>query len=157
MATAIAIPLDLTNVQDAADGRYARHRDRAGEIPLLLLPGAEAAAAFAAQLPFATDSPDRVEAYLRLWRCGQGLDASDKRLTPLQRRRIPRALRAADARAHGATYREIARAFHGIERLMREDDWRESSLRTEAIDLLRFGLRLIAGDYLDLFRHRRRS
>lgn len=151
------IPLDLFHVSDAAEGRYARHRKADGDVPILLLPDAPADLAAAALVLVTADTPDRIDALGRFWRAGRGLDAPDTRLTLLQRRRIPRALRAADARSLGASYREIASALRGSARLAAEADWRSSPLRTEAIELVKAATALIAGGYLDLLRHRRRS
>lgn len=124
---------------------------------MLILHGAPFDRAAAAFVPFAADSPDRIEAVMRFWRAGRGLDAPDMRLTSRQRRRIPLALLATDARSEGASYRDIAEAMRGIVRLGGEADWRSSPLRTEAIELLKLGATLIDGGYLDLLHHRRRS
>ncbi|WP_193752817.1 DUF2285 domain-containing protein [Aureimonas ureilytica] len=126
-------------------------------MPILLLPDAPLDKAEAALVPIAADIRDRVEALLRLQLAGRGRDMPDTRLTPLQRRRIQRAIRAADAHAEGASYRDIAEALHGALRMAREEDWRSSPLRTEAIDLVKVGLALIANGYRELLRHRRRS
>ncbi len=123
----------------------------------MILPDAPIDLAAAALIPFAADSLDRIEAVTRFWRTARGLDAPDTRLTPRQRQRIPRALRAADAWSQGASYRDIASALRGIARLREEADWRSSPLRTEAVELLKLGLSLIEGGYLDLLHHRRRS
>ncbi|WP_234002705.1 DNA -binding domain-containing protein [Sphingopyxis sp. MG] len=59
---------------------------------------------------------------LRLW---QALSARpvtrDGRITPYQRRRIRLMMRAADGRANGATYRQIANALFGPERVAAVD------------------------------------
>ncbi|WP_234801475.1 DUF2285 domain-containing protein [Xaviernesmea oryzae] len=148
--------MTLTDIRDGSEGRFARHRAGQSEIPLLLLPGAASELPLAALVPLGADARDRVDAIFRFQKALQGLPAPDTRLTELRRWRIPRELRAADARAHGATYREIAEALHGPRRVAEEPDWDSSPLRTEAIELVARGRALIAGSYRKLFRHRRR-
>lgn len=149
--------LDLTDGRDSPEGHYARYARDTADIPLLFLPGTAPDARLAALVPIDGDSLDRIEALARFCRTWLGRPAQDRRLTPFQRRRIPLELRAADAHAEGASYRDIAEAIHGAARVAREDDWRSSALRTEAIDLVKGGKALIADGYRKLLRHRRRS
>jgi len=80
----------------------------------------------------------------------------DGRITPYQRRRIRLMMRAADGRANGATYREIANALFGPERVAAEP-WKTSPLRDAVIGLIESAGPLINGGYRKLLRHRRRS
>lgn len=79
----------------------------------------------------------------------------DNRLTPQRRRRTRQMLLASDARAAGATYREIAIAIYGHARVASEP-WKTSSLRDATIGFVEGGLAMIAGGYLQLLRYRRR-
>jgi hypothetical protein len=156
LATA-AVTLDPRHHRAAPEGGYARDTGEAPGIPLLFLAGTSDGAPLAALVPIGAGDLDRAEEVLRFLRARHGLAAPDSRLTSYRRDRIPRELRAADARAQGATYLEIAAALRGAERVAREPDWRSSTLRSEAIDLVEGGEALIAGGYRKLLRHRRRS
>lgn len=149
----LAAPAD---VRSSPEGLHAIHR--AGIVAqILLLSGRKIDRASAVILPLDDDLPDRVEAVLRLW---QALSARpvtrDGRITPYQRRRIRLMMRAADGRANGATYREIAIALFGPERVAAEP-WKTSSLRDAVIGLIESAGPLINGGYRKLLRHRRRS
>ncbi len=61
----------------------------------------------------------------------------------------------ADARAEGASYRDIAFALYGQKRVAAEP-WKTSSLRDRVIGLVNGGRAPIGGGYLKLLRHRRR-
>ncbi|WP_246658945.1 DUF2285 domain-containing protein [Aminobacter sp. J44] len=143
-------------VRPSSEGLHAIHR---GGIvaQILLLSGRKTDRASAVILPLDDDLPDRVEAVLRLW---QALSARavtrDGRITPYQHRRIRLMMRAADGRANGATYREIAIALFGPERVAAEP-WKTSSLRDAVIGLVESAGPLINGGYRKLLRHRRRS
>ncbi|RLP23034.1 DUF2285 domain-containing protein [Mesorhizobium sp. YM1C-6-2] len=143
-------------VRPSPEGLHAIHR---GGIvaQILLLSGQKTDKASAVILPLDDDLPDRVEAVLRLW---QALNARavtrDGRITPYQHRRIRLMMRAADGRANGATYREIAIALFGPERVAAEP-WKTSSLRDAVIGLVESAAPLINGGYRKLLRHRRRS
>ena len=65
-------------------------------------------------------------------------------------------MRAVNGRANGATYREIAIALFGPERVAAEP-WKTSSLRDAVIGLVESAGPLINGGYRKLLRHRRRS
>lgn len=108
-------------------------------------------------VPLDADGLDRIAAVDRLWRSLHGLPAlADTRLTPQRRRRLKLMLRAADGRMNNASYREIADALFGASRVT-DDPWKTSPLRDTTKDLVRDGLAMIAGGYLRLLRHRRRS
>lgn len=64
-------------------------------------------------------------------------------------------MRAVDGRTARATYREIAIALYGVDRVAAES-WKTSALRDTVIGLVEGGAAMIAGGYLKLLRHRRR-
>lgn len=100
---------------------------------------------------------DRVHALTRLWRDSRGVEPpADTRITAQRRRRLRLMMQAVDGRSHGASYREIAIAIYGHHRVAAEP-WKTSSLRDAVIGLVEGGNAMIAGGYLDLLRHRRRS
>lgn len=124
--------------------------------PYLLLPGVEPGAPTVALIPFDDDLPGRIEALNRFWHALRGKQMPpDTRMTRQQRRRLRLMLRACDGRNCGASYRAIAEAIFGTERVA-ADPWKTSPLRDRVIGLVEGGTGLIAGGYLRLFRHRRR-
>jgi hypothetical protein len=62
-------------------------------------------------------------------------------------------LRALDAHQCGETYRDIARALFGVTRVPRGSAWKTHDVRDRTIRLVRTGVRLMRGGYLDLLRH----
>jgi hypothetical protein len=76
-------------------------------------------------------------------------------MTIQRRRRLRLMMQAADGRANGVSYRDIATALYGADRVA-SDPWKTSSLRAAVIGLARAGAAMIGGDYLQLLRHRRR-
>jgi hypothetical protein len=109
-------------------------------------------------IPLDGDFATRAEAAARLWRLASGRPRrrSSDRLTQDQRRRLALALRALDGHLAGATYREIARALFGTTRVPTGPSWKTHDLRDRTIRLVRMGLDLMQGRYLDLLRPRRR-
>jgi hypothetical protein len=77
-------------------------------------------------------------------------------MTSQKRRRLRLMIQAVDGRANGASYREIAAALYGRERVG-ADPWKTSALRDTVIGLVEGGSAMIDGGYLQLLRHRRRS
>ncbi len=75
----------------------------------------------------------------------------DSRVTPQKRLRFKSMLRAVDGCSGGASYREIAENLFGARRVASEP-WKTSPLRDTTIRLVRDGLAMIAGGYLDLLR-----
>jgi hypothetical protein len=131
------------------DGRH-RHQLWIRERPAVGTP-------LAVLLPFDDMTPHRIEATLRFWRhmhTGKGTDGPN--LTKQRRERLCTCLRATDAWLDGASYRTIATALFGTRRVEREV-WRTASLRDTTIRLVRDGVRLMRGGYLDLLRRGRRS
>jgi hypothetical protein len=125
--------------------------------PHLLLSGVDLTATIAALIPFDDDLPGRIEALNRLWHAHRGKPVPpDTRITRQQRGRLRLMLQACDGRNRGASYRDIAEAIFGTERVA-ADPWKTSPLRDRVIGLVEGGTSLIAGGYLRLFRHRRRA
>ncbi len=96
----------------------------------------------------------RITAAIRLWRA-----LSDRKpgrdpgaLSAHRRKRLVLALRALDARLEDATYRDIAVALFGRDRLPR-CGWKTHDLRDRTIRLTRLGFHLMKGGYRDLLLH----
>lgn len=124
---------------------------------LLLLPGSATSRSLAALIPLDSQTLGRVEALVRFWRSCHGQHVlPDKRMTIQQRHRLRLMMQAADGRANGASYREIAIAFYGTGRVA-SNPWKTSSLRDTVIGLVKGGGSLVAGGYLQLLRHRKRA
>ncbi|RWR31909.1 DUF2285 domain-containing protein [Sinirhodobacter populi] len=142
--------------RDDPEGTHAIH----GADPwtqLLLLPGAEPRGPLVALVPLDPEMLGRLEALVRFWRSLDGRTAPpDTRMTAQQRRRLRLMLQAADGRANGASYRDIAIALYG-ERRVAAEAWKTSPLRDSVIGLVRGARAVIGGGYLNLLRHRRRS
>ena len=114
-------------------------------------------APLAVLLPFDDMAPHRAEAVLRFWRhMRTGKGAGEANLTKQRLARLCTCLRATDAWLDGASYRTIATALFGSRRVEREA-WKTASLRDTTIRLVRDGLRLMRGGYLDLLRRGGRS
>ena len=124
---------------------------------MLFLPGCEPNQPLAALIPFDDDTLERIDAVIRFWRSWNGrAPLADTRMTEQQRRRLKLMMQAADGRADGATYREIAIGLFGSERVASEP-WKTSSLRDRIIGLVRGGIAMIGGGYRRFLHHRRRS
>jgi hypothetical protein len=72
---------------------------------------------------------------------------------PRDQRRLALILRALDAHQCGENYRDIARALFGARRVPAGSAWKTHDVRDRTIRLVRTGLRLMRGGYLDLLRH----
>ena len=139
----------------APEGAYGACHAGDG-IQYLILADTGADARPAIILPLDDDLPDRIEAILRLWHMLAAKPARrDTRMTPYQRRRFRLMMQAADGNAEHATYREIAIAIYGEDRV-RAEPWKTSALRASVIALVRSAAALIDGGYHDLLRHRRK-
>jgi hypothetical protein len=103
-------------------------------------------------LPLGEAAPCSAQAALAFWRQAAGGRTSpgrhDHRLE-----RAAMSLRALDARAAGASYRAVAEALFGGQRVTGEA-WKTSSLRDATIRLVRSGLAMAAGNYRRLLGHR---
>ena len=111
----------------------------------------------AALIPIDRQCLSRIETLIRLWRALQGRSVPpDTRMTLQQRRRIKLIIQAIDGHADNATYRQIAEVIYGASRVA-SDAWKTSSLRDSTIALVRDGKVMVASEYRQLLRHRRRS
>jgi len=142
--------------RDSPQGSHAVH-DRGIATQLLLLPGSQTSRSLSALIPLDSQTLGRAEALVRFWRGYHRRPVPpDTRMTIQQRRRLRLMMRASDGRTNGASYREIANTFFGLERVA-SAPWKTSSLRDTVIGLARAGAAMIGGGYLHLLRHRRRS
>lgn len=121
----------------------------------LLLHG-DAGGAVGFVLPFDALFEDRIDAARRLHRLLVQGRPTAATITGYRRRRLKLALRALDGALAGADYRAIAEALFGP-RVPRGAAFRDDSLRAQAIRLVRYGLHLMRGGYLDLLRPDRRA
>ena len=150
-----ALSVDLVDVICGPEGAYGACCDGDGQYLILAGTGSDVQPAII--LPLDGDLPDRLEAILRLWHMLAAKPARrDPRMTPYQRRRFRLMMQVADGNAHQATYREIAIAIYGEDRV-RAEPWKTSALRASVIALVRSAAALIDGGYHDLLRHRRKS
>jgi hypothetical protein len=112
----------------------------------------------ASVIPLDANFAARIDASLRLWRLltGEQYGGPADPLTRLQREQLVLALRALDGHLAGATYREIAEVLFGTARVPAGSSWKTHDLRGRTIRLVRMGLKLMRGGYLDLLRSTRR-
>lgn len=151
--SSVALSVALVDGICGPEGTYGACRDGDG-VQYVILADTDAQPAII--LPLDDDLPDRLEAILRLWHVLAAKPARrDPRMTPYQRRRFRLMMQAADGNANHATYREIAIAIYGEERV-RAEPWKTSALRASVIALVRSSAALIDGGYQDLLRHRRK-
>ena len=159
---AAAHPLDIRALGEVlservgADGRHLIVRSTDGD-ELRLLVSDPSDRPLAVVLPLGDDLPTRAAAALRLWAhlVGQG-GAAEPELQSLTRQRRDRLLlivRALDGHLDRASYREIAEALFGTDRIEREA-WKTSSLRDRTIRLVRNGVALMRAGYRKLLRGR---
>jgi hypothetical protein len=137
------------------DGDYLIIGDGGGRLPLVLVAGASVAAPAAVVVPLDTDFAARMDAGLRLWRLttGRSQQPPPDRMTLQRRKRLGLTLRALDGHLAGETYRVIAQVLFGSTRVPAGTGWKTHDLRDRTIRLVRSGVRLMQGDYLDLLRH----
>jgi hypothetical protein len=141
--------------RESPQGSHAIH-DSEITTQLLLLPGGNGDRPLAALIPLDSQTLGRIEALTRFWRGYHARPVPpDTRMTIQQRRRLRLMMQAADGRTNGASYREIATACYGIERVG-ANPWKTSSLRDAVIGLVKGGAAMIGGGYLQLLRHRTR-
>jgi hypothetical protein len=142
----------------ASDGEHCIVSDAEGRFPLVLMGRFEIDTPIASVTPFDANFAARADPALRLWRLltGQRSSRPADSLTQLQRRQLVLALRALDARLAGATYREIAEILFEEDGVPTGSSWKTHDLRGRTIRLVRTGLGLMRGGYLDLLRSTRR-
>jgi hypothetical protein len=141
----------------AADGEYWLINERHGRLPAVLIGGASAATRAAVVIPLDADFAARADAALRLWRAatGRAHGRPPERLTRQRRQRLGLTLRALDGRLADETYRVIAQSLFGRARIPAGPGWKTHELRDRTIRLVRAGLDLMQGGYLDLLRYPR--
>jgi len=111
----------------------------------------------AAIVPLDAQALSRVEALSRFWRALHRRPIpADTRVTKQQRRRLRLMMQAIDGRSNDASYREIAIAIYGRERVASQS-WKTSALRDAIIGLVEGATDMIGGGYHKLLRHRRRE
>jgi hypothetical protein len=137
------------------DGDYWIVDDGGGRLPLVLIAGAGVAAPAAVVVPLDADFAARIDAALRLWRLATGRPQRPPpdRMTLQRRKRLGLILRALDGHLDGETYRVIAQVLFGSTRVPAGTGWKTHDLRDRTIRLVRSGVRLMQGGYLDLLRH----
>ncbi|WP_449043495.1 DUF2285 domain-containing protein [Paracoccus versutus] len=147
-----------THARADAAGVYFRCDIGGGRsLHLLRLAGVDANAPLAVVIPLDADGLDRIEAATRLL-CVlmQRSLPPDRRVTERQRRRARQMLQAIDGRMSGASYREIARAIYGADRVG-DEPWKTSALRDAVMGFVRDARTMIGGGYRRLLRRRRRK
>jgi len=136
----------------STDGDHQIARDHHQRHRLVLTGGAAAATPVAAVIPLDANFVLRAQAALRLWRTvtGQSRDHPQQALTPHRHQRLVLALRALDGRSAAASYRELAQGLFGNARVPVGPSWKTHDLRDRTIRLVRTGMKLMQGEYLDL-------
>jgi hypothetical protein len=142
----------------ANDGEHWIITDSEGRIPLFLMGDIGRDTPVAVVSPLDSNFIARADGAVRLWRLltDQRYGGQIDPLTRLQRQQLVLALRALDGHLAGATYREIAEVLFGAARVPTGSSWRTHDLRGRTIRLVRMGLKLMRGGYLDLLRSIRR-
>lgn len=153
-----SVRLDLSELTDSQlqqgpDGWHAVLRLRGVEHRVWFKEAPLVAAAYVVELPLDHDFDFRADAGRRLWRGlnGRPQGAPLHALSPHRRRRVALALRAYDARADGATYREIAAIILPATRIP-ERAWSTHEVRNQIIRLVKTGFALIKGGYRTFLR-----
>ena len=146
---------DSTLIASAAEGDYLDLLALPPSNSALLLSG-EPEGAVAFVLPFDDLFEERIETGRRLHRLLVRRRAPPASLTLYRRQRLKLALRALDGSLAGADYRAVAEALFG-ERVPKGSEFRDDTYRAQAIRLVRYGLRLMRGGYLDLLRPARHT
>jgi hypothetical protein len=119
--------------------------------------GAGAQTPAAVVIPLDADFGVRADAALTLWRTVMGRQHSrpPERLTGQRRQRLRLTLRALDGRLAGESYRILAQGLFGRTRIPAGAGWKTHELRDRTIRLVRSGLALMRGGYLELLRYPR--
>jgi hypothetical protein len=136
----------LIALREAPDGVFIQLSDD-GTVHHLWLPlRPNEGESVAAMLPLDDAAPVRIDATAAFWRTLARKRSKQQRSPPLWKARLIPALQALDGRQSGASYRAIATALYGEERIAAEP-WKTSSLRDTTIRLVRRGLFLMRGGY----------
>jgi hypothetical protein len=144
----------MTIVRRTDEGDYARLGHPPDLFTVRATSGlAATGGAVAAVLPLDGDLPLRLEAVLALWRRWRGRTGPPPDpLTPARRRRAALLIRVADARAAGATQREIGVTCLRLPAELSALDWKNHPLRSRTLHLIRDARALLAGGYRRLLR-----
>jgi hypothetical protein len=146
-----------TTISEYSDGVHLLLRDGRYKHQLWMRERPAIGAPLALMLPFDETTALRAEAALRLWRhLHKGKGTEEPKLPKQRLARLCTCLRATDGWLGGASYRAIAIALFGLRRI-EQDAWRTASLRDTTVRLVRDGVRLMRGGYLDLLRRAGRS
>jgi hypothetical protein len=139
-----------------ADGRHVIVRGEGAEFRLWVR-DSRSSEPLAVVIPLDDDLPVRAAATLRFWMQIAGGRAHDdgagSALSRQRRERLTLMLRALDGHLTDASYREIAEALFGAQRVQRES-WKTSSLRDQTIRLVKGGVELMRAGYRKLLRGR---
>jgi hypothetical protein len=138
----------------AVDGEYWLVNEGYDRLPAVLIGGANRDLPAAVIIPLDADFALRADAALRLWRLitGRRPGRPPDRLTRQRRHRLALALRALDGRLAGESNRVIATGLFGDVRVPAGPGWKTHDLRDRTIRLVRSGMELMQGGYLDLLR-----
>ena len=139
---------------DAEDGAHVMVQIGRIWFQLWVIAASDRHTPLAAVLPLDTSVGYRAEATLRLWRLlahGEARSGDTAR----KNEKFVNALRALDAKLDGASYRVIAEALFGPDRI-KSEVWKTSSHRDTVIRLVRNGIAMMRGKYRSLL-HRRDS
>jgi hypothetical protein len=138
----------------AVDGEHWLINDAHGPLPALLIGGANPDTAAAVVIPLDADFAIRADAALHLWRLvsGRPHGRPPDPLTRQRRHRLVLTLRALDARLAGESYRVIAAGLFADARIPVGPGWKTHDLRDRTIRLVRAGMELMQGRYLNLLR-----
>lgn len=148
-------PPQLDLFAGASEASYGVHTAEIS-IPVCLLPGVDPRAPLAALIPIDREWRGRIEALSRFGLSWKGRrPPPDTRITDQQRRRLRLEIQAADGRASGASYRDIAIAMFGLARVL-DEPWKTHPLKARVKGLAAGGLAKINGGYLKLLRYRYR-
>jgi hypothetical protein len=143
-----------TNIRSASEGDYVRFGHASAPFRALILRGAPVDQ-LGVIIPLDALFDDRLDDIKR-WRkwllSGSGVPTAP---TTYRRSRLKLALRALDGRTSGVGYRELARGL--FPRLVGRDREPSEAVLGRTIRLVRYGVRLMRGGYLDLLRPERRS
>ena len=147
--------LSPTYAQRGSEGEYWLVNTPHGSLRLTLIDGTNGSHPAAVIVPLDANFPARAAAAARLWRVAMSRPSrrSSDPISSQRRQRLSLILRALDAHQCGESYRDIARALFGETRIPTGSAWKTHDLRDRTIRLVRKGLRLMRGGYLDLLRH----
>nr|WP_217351667.1 DUF2285 domain-containing protein [Ruegeria sp. HKCCD8929] len=120
----------------------------------LVAKGSATSSDFGVVVPFDDDWAIHLAAADRLYRHLRGLSVEHP-LTRQRRQRLKHALRTVDGLHQGATYRRIAIAFFGEQRVS-EEPWKTHALKSQIARLAIYGRRMIDSGYRRLLQGRHR-